>query len=48
MAATAAHNAAAPRTAAPRRRFGRGALVAAVLAAVDDPLKDRVVFLQRA
>jgi hypothetical protein len=31
-----------------RRPSGRGALVAAVPAAVDDPLEDRVVFLQRA
>ena len=31
-----------------RRPAGRGALVAAVVAAVDEPLEDRVVFLQRA
>jgi predicted nuclease of predicted toxin-antitoxin system len=30
-----------------RRPAGRGALVAAVLTAADEPLKDRVVFLQR-
>jgi predicted nuclease of predicted toxin-antitoxin system len=31
-----------------RRPAGRGALVAAVLAAVGEPLEDRVVFLRRA